>query len=107
MTPGAAFPPAIGPAVSREQVMRALQAVMDPELDMSIVDLGLVYWVELDAGHVRVTVTVTAPGCPLHHTMSDWIRRVVEATPGVAEVEVILTLDPPWTRDRIRPQTVS
>ena len=105
MTPGAAFPPAIGPAVSREQVIRALQAVMDPELSMSIVDLGLVYGVELDAGHVRITVTVTVPGCPLHHSMADWIRRAVETTPGVAAVEVILTLDPPWTPARIRPRT--
>jgi metal-sulfur cluster biosynthetic enzyme len=105
MTPDAPPPPAIHPAVSREQVMRVLQDVMDPELGMSIVELGLVYRVEVEVGSVRVTTTVTAPGCPLHHITSDWIRRAVAAAPGVAGVEVILTLDPPWTPDRIRPRT--
>jgi len=90
------------PAASREQVMQALQGVVDPELGMSIVDLGLVYGVALDAGHVRITVTLTAPGCPLQRAITDWVVRAVGKIPGVEKVDVSVTFDPPWSPDRIR-----
>ena len=105
MRPDAMRSNAVAPTISREQVMRALQDVVDPELGMSIVERGLVYGVELDAGHVRITVTVTAPGCPLQHALRGWIERAVGRIPGVDAVEVIVTFDPPWTPDRIPPKT--
>ena len=84
-----------------ERVTQALRSVLDPELSLSVVDLGLVYGIEIDGPTVRITMTLTAPGCPLHDVMADWVRRAVLAVPGVQEVEVNLTFDPPWTPARI------
>ncbi len=86
---------------AREQVMRALATVFDPELGMSIVDLGLVYDVAVEEGRARITMTLTAPGCPLHDSMSAWVREAVRQVPGVDHVDVAITFDPPWTPDRI------
>ena len=65
------------------------------------VDLGLIYGIAIDGRTVRITMAFTAPGCPLHDVMADWVRRVVLAVPGVQKVEVNLTFDPPWTPARI------
>ena len=89
-------------AVTRADVDVALETVLDPELGMSVVALGLIYDVTINAGAVRVTMTLTAAGCPLHDVMTDWVRAAVARVPGVQQVEVDLTFDPPWTGDRIR-----
>ncbi|HZP36366.1 MAG TPA: metal-sulfur cluster assembly factor [Methylomirabilota bacterium] len=89
-------------SVSREQVTEALREVFDPELGMSVVDLGLIYDVAIDAGRVHVTMTLTTQGCPLHDSMSDWVRQAVGRLPGVEDVAVTIVFDPPWTPDRIR-----
>jgi metal-sulfur cluster biosynthetic enzyme len=88
-------------SITREQVTAALRDVFDPELGMSIVDLGLIYGVQIDGGRVQVTMTLTAPGCPLHGSMAEWVRQAVERIPGVDGVEVVVTFEPPWTPDRI------
>jgi metal-sulfur cluster biosynthetic enzyme len=88
-------------SVTREQVTHALRDVFDPELGMSIVDLGLIYGVRIDGGRVQVTMTLTAPGCPLHDSMAEWVRQAVARIPGVEAVEVAITFEPPWTPDRI------
>jgi metal-sulfur cluster biosynthetic enzyme len=75
--------------------------VLDPELSLSVVDLGLIYGIAIAGRTVRITMTLTAPGCPLHGVMADWVRRAVLAVPGVQEVEVNLTFHPPWTPARI------
>lgn len=85
-----------------EQITRALRAVFDPELGLSVVDLGLIYGVEIDAGRVRIAMTLTTPGCPLHDSMAEWVRQAVGRVPGVEAVEVAITFEPPWTPDRIR-----
>ena len=64
-------------AVSREDVVRALRDVVDPELGLSIVDLGLVYDIAIDGGGVRILMSLTAPDCPLHATIDEWVRRAV------------------------------
>jgi metal-sulfur cluster biosynthetic enzyme len=87
---------------SREQVTRALRDVFDPELGMSVIDLGLIYGVEIDGAGVRITMTLTTQGCPLQGSMTDWIRRAVGKIPGVEDVQVAIVFDPPWTPDRIR-----
>ena len=79
----------------------ALRAVVDPELGLSVVDLGLIYAVAIEGRAVRVTMTLTAPGCPLHGVMADWVRRAVLGMAGVGKVDVRLTFDPPWTPARI------
>jgi AdoMet-dependent heme synthase len=87
--------------VTPEQVTDALRAVLDPELSLSVVELGLIYGIVIDGGTVRITMTLTARGCPLHDVMADWVRRAVLEIPGVEQVEVRLTFDPPWTPARI------
>lgn len=87
--------------VGRDQVTQALREVLDPELGMSVVDLGLIYDVQVDAGRVRITMTLTAPGCPLHDSMTEWVRQAVRKIRGVDEVEVAITFEPAWTPDRI------
>jgi metal-sulfur cluster biosynthetic enzyme len=87
---------------SREAVMAALGTVLDPELGVSIVDLGLVYDVRVHRRAVEVTMTLTTPGCPIHDIVPDWVRAAVMRVPGVEHVEVTLTFDPPWTPERIR-----
>jgi metal-sulfur cluster biosynthetic enzyme len=89
--------------VSREQISDALREVFDPELGMSVVDLGLIYDVTIDGGRVHVTMTLTTQGCPLHDSMTEWVRQAVGGLPGVEEVAVDIVFDPPWTPDRIRP----
>jgi metal-sulfur cluster biosynthetic enzyme len=101
---GSDVPPAPAPpaAPARADVEAALETVLDPELGMSVMELGLVYDVAIVAGAVRVTMTLTAQGCPLHEVMGDWVRRAVLRVPGVERVDVVLTFDPPWTPDRMR-----
>jgi metal-sulfur cluster biosynthetic enzyme len=89
-------------APTREQVLEALGGVLDPELGMSVVELGLVYGVDIVNGAVNITMTLTAPGCPVHDVMPDWIRQAVMAVPGVLSVDVRITFDPPWTPERIK-----
>jgi metal-sulfur cluster biosynthetic enzyme len=89
------------PPVTPAQVTEALRGVIDPELGLSVVELGLIYAVTVDDGRVRVRMTLTAPGCPLHTVMPDWVREAVRGIPGVQDAEVELTFDPPWTPDRM------
>jgi metal-sulfur cluster biosynthetic enzyme len=91
-------------AVTPEQVTQALREVFDPELGMSIVELGLVYDIDVRGGAVTVTMTLTAPGCPIHDVMPRWVKGAVARVPGVERVDVIITFDPPWTPDRIGPR---
>ena len=89
-------------APAREQVLAALGGVLDPELGLSVVELGLVYGIDIVDGAVAITMTLTAPGCPVHDVMPAWIREAVSAVPGVRSVDVRITFDPPWTPERIQ-----
>ena len=88
-------------SATREQVMAALATVFDPELGLSIVDLGLVYDVTIEGSRVQVVMTLTTPGCPIHDAMSAWVQQAVGAIPDVEAVDVIVTFEPPWTPDRM------
>ena len=89
--------------VTEAAVLGALEGVLDPEIGMSVVQLGMIYGVTIDGARVHVRMTLTAQGCPLHDVMTDGARAAIAALPGVEQVEVELTFDPPWTPDRIRP----
>jgi metal-sulfur cluster biosynthetic enzyme len=94
--------PDVVPDITPERVTEALRGVIDPELGLSVVDLGLIYGVAIEGGRVHVTMTLTAPGCPLHAVMADWVRQAVRGTAGVEAVDVRLTFDPPWTPARMQ-----
>ncbi|HEX7128150.1 MAG TPA: metal-sulfur cluster assembly factor [Thermodesulfobacteriota bacterium] len=85
------------------EVLAALRAVIDPEIGLDIVSLGLVYDVRVDGGSVTVTMTLTAAGCPLGAAMRDGVTTVVGALPGVETVDVRIVWDPPWSPDMIDP----
>ena len=84
------------------QVREALREVIDPEVGINIVDLGLIYGLVIHERSVRVTMTMTTPACPLGEQIkSDVNARVMERCPGVREVEVEVVWDPPWRPERI------
>jgi len=86
---------------TREEVFEALHQVEDPELGMDIVELGLFYDAELDGPNVKVTYTLTSMGCPAGPMIEEDIDRVVRLVPGVEDVAMELTFDPPWTPERM------
>ena len=86
---------------TKDDVIEALRQVEDPELGMDIVDLGLLYDVEVEGGNVKVTHTLTSMGCPVGPMIQEDIDRVAREVPGVEAVDVELTFDPPWTPDKM------
>jgi metal-sulfur cluster biosynthetic enzyme len=87
--------------VTREDVVEALHQVEDPELGMDIVELGLMYDVEVDGPNVKILYSLTSMGCPAGPMIADGIIDVAGSVPGVENVETELTFDPPWTPDRM------
>ena len=87
--------------VTKDDVFEALHQVEDPELGMDVVDLGLVYDVEVEGPKVKVLHTLTSMGCPAGQMIQEDIQRVASEVPGVENVEVELTFDPPWTPDKM------
>lgn len=90
--------------LSSDSVRQALRQVKDPELDMNIVDLGLVYDVEVDDGLVRINMTLTSPGCPAGPMITNDIYKAVRAVEGVKDVDIDIVWEPYWTPDRIDPK---
>lgn len=85
--------------VSRAHVDQALRSVYDPEIPVNLMDLGLIYGVEIEGDRVRITMTLTAPGCGMGPVLVDDVKERVSKVPGVREVDVKLVFDPPWSRD--------
>jgi metal-sulfur cluster biosynthetic enzyme len=81
----------------KEQILEALRNVHDPELGINIVDLGLVYGVEIEGDAVHVTYTLTTMGCPIGPMIEAEIRRFLSTVEGVEQVEAEMVLRPPWT----------
>jgi metal-sulfur cluster biosynthetic enzyme len=81
----------------REQILEALKNVHDPELGINIVDLGLVYGVEIEGNAVHVTYTLTTMGCPIGPLIEAEIRQFLSTVEGVERVEAEMVLRPPWT----------
>jgi metal-sulfur cluster biosynthetic enzyme len=80
-----------------EAVNEALTNVIDPELGLDFVELGLIYGVEVDGGHVHVTFTLTSPGCPIGPQVSEQIEEFVGELDGVESVDSTMVFSPPWT----------
>jgi metal-sulfur cluster biosynthetic enzyme len=88
--------------VSVEDVTDALRDVIDPELGLDFVELGLIYDVDVvDDGTVRITYTLTSPGCPIGPQVSEQIEEFVGELDGVMDVQPAMTFSPPWTPDRM------
>lgn len=88
--------------ITEEQVWKKLSEVFDPEVGMSIVDLGLIYDVNIKNDVVLITMTLTTPGCPLSAFFPDEVEKSVKRVKGVKSAKVKLTFNPPWTPERIK-----
>jgi len=86
---------------TKEEVMKVLKECLDPEIGISIVDLGLIYDVNVDKDKVNLKMTLTTPGCPMHAFMVEDVRNKVKKLKGVKEVNVEIVWNPPWTPDRM------
>lgn len=87
--------------VTKEDVMEVLKKCYDPEIPINIVDLGLVYDVDVEGDRVHIKMTLTTPGCPMSAMIVDNVRQKVESIDGIKNAEVEMVWDPPWTPDRI------
>lgn len=89
-------------AATAEAVIKGLSSVYDPELPVNIYDLGLIYDFDINPkGNVKVTMTLTAPACPVAGILPQQVAEAVAKVPGVGQVEVELVWDPPWTKERM------
>jgi FeS assembly SUF system protein len=85
--------------VTEEDVINAIRKVYDPEIPVSIYELGLIYGIDVDSdGEVVVRMTLTAPNCPAAQSLPAEVARRVEAVPGVTSANVEIVFDPPWDR---------
>ena len=87
--------------VSAEDVREVLKNVYDPEIPVNVVDLGLIYNIQVDEGNVYVQTTLTAPGCGMGPMIAQQAEWAVSELDGVEDVQVEMTFDPPWTPDLI------
>ena len=92
------------PELNEDAVRKALRQVQDPELALNIVDLGLVYDIEVKDGNVHIKMTLTSPGCPVGPEIMTEAEQVVRMLDGVDDVEIELVWEPFWTPERIDPR---
>ena len=86
------------PNATEEMVVNAMRGVYDPEIPVNIYDLGLIYDIKIaDDGNVAITMTLTAPACPVAGSLPREVAEAVARVDGVGEVDVVITWDPPWT----------
>jgi len=93
-----------GAPITEDQVRLVLRRVKDPEINLNIVDLGLIYGIEVDESHVSVDMSLTSPGCPAGPEILHDAEEQLRSMSGVGEVAVNLVWSPPWTPDRIEPR---
>jgi probable FeS assembly SUF system protein SufT len=95
------FAPPVDDRIDEQQVWQALHTVYDPEIPVDLVNLGLIYAVDIDQqrGSVQIRMTLTAPGCGMGPVLVGDVKYRVAQVPNVRDVEVDLVFDPPWSRE--------
>jgi len=89
-------------AVSTEAIRNSLKQCMDPEVPLNIVDMGLIYGIDVSPSNdVNIKMTMTTQGCPLHDTLVQDVTRYTKKVPGVNNVKVDIVWDPPWSMDKM------
>lgn len=102
--PDSAAPAESPDALTEDEVRLALRRVKDPEINLNIVDLGLVYAIDVDGNDVAVDMSLTSPGCPAGPQIVHDAETQLRTLPGVGNVCVNIVWSPPWTPDRIEPR---
>ncbi len=87
--------------LTEENVMNTLRSVIDPEIGLNIVDLGLVYDIIIEEAMITVTMTLTTPGCPMHSSITGWVENQVKSLEPGYEVFVNLVWEPAWTPEKM------
>jgi metal-sulfur cluster biosynthetic enzyme len=87
--------------MTKEEILDKLKEVIDPELNINIVDMGLIYEIKIDKGNVGVLMTLTTPGCPMMGMLDQEVAEKIKKIKGVKKVKVEVTFDPPWTLQRM------
>jgi metal-sulfur cluster biosynthetic enzyme len=89
--------------VTKKEIEKVLKNIPDPELGISVLDLGLIYRIEIDnkTGIITIVMTLTSIGCPLYNLIADPIKEQLSELPGVKKVLMELTFEPPWTVDKM------
>ncbi len=90
-------------AIDETAIRRALSQVVDPELGCNIIDLGLVYSIEIEGSKVLVKMTLTTPGCPMHESIADGVQMALLGLEGVEQASVEVVWDPPWNPAMMTP----
>jgi len=94
-----------GPSsITEEQIYNALRKLIDPELGVNIVDLGLIYDVQIQGGDIGIRMTLTTRGCPMHASFVQAVDRALREVPGVTGVTVDIVWEPAWNPDMISPE---
>ena len=88
-------------AVNRDDVIAALKQVYDPEIPVDVYELGLIYDIKIEGEKVSITMTLTAPNCPIADEVVEQVRNGVWAVKGVQDVDVQLVFEPEWTPERM------
>ncbi len=87
--------------VTKEEILKVLKNVVDPEVGINVVDMGFIYGVEIEGRKVKIRMTLTTPGCPMHAMFVHEVEDAVKSAFDNVEVEVEVVFDPPWTPDRM------
>lgn len=87
--------------ITKEDVLETLKSVIDPEIGLNIVDLGLVYDVQISEQMILIIMTLTTPGCPMHGSIVDWVQRIVSMSFPNKLIDVQLVWEPRWTPDKM------
>jgi metal-sulfur cluster biosynthetic enzyme len=82
---------------NKEKILEVLKTVIDPEIGLNIVDLGLVYNIDETENNINVTMTLTTPGCPMHDTITQWAENAVKQLAPEKDVMINLVWEPQWT----------
>jgi metal-sulfur cluster biosynthetic enzyme len=85
--------------LTEDKIFETLKTVIDPEIGINIVDLGLIYNIEFDENNVTVTMTLTTPGCPMHNSITNWVKEALIGIGVNIAVNVNLVWVPPWSPD--------
>lgn len=85
----------------KEKILNLLKHVIDPEIGINIVDLGLVYNIDVTEQEITVTMTLTTPGCPMHGSMPEWVRNMISLYYPNKKVNVNIVWEPIWTPDKM------
>jgi len=87
--------------LTKEEILKVLKNVIDPEIGINIVDLGFIYGIDIKGKKIHIKMTLTTPGCPMHSMFVHEVEQALKAVFDKVEVKVELVFDPPWTPDKM------